>query len=178
MPALWALDRTGIDLPAELPDVTSITLGTLPRVVETLLALATPEALERHAADVWRRAEEQVRTFYLRPGLRGTLATMFRLAPRSSAQAPPERFVEDRVHDASFEVAYRIEPVAGPTNLLAPGEEASVVLYPFHPALRASPPAGGSFLEVFAYDEARDRHRSVVETIARENGWRVEDPAP
>jgi hypothetical protein len=172
MPPLWALDRAGIDLPAALPDVTSITLGTLPRVVDTLMRLATKEVLDRRVRELWRSVDEQVRHFYLRRGLRQTLATMFRVGPRTLDVAPPPAFVVDRVHESAFEVQYRIEPKPEPTNVLAPEHEATVVLYPFRPVLE---PDAEPSLEVFAYDEGRARHRAALEDVARTTGWRVRD---
>ena len=88
--------------------------------------------------------------------------------------APPASFLDDRVHDNPLEFAYRIEPAPGPQDILAPAEEASVVLYPFDASVRR----GEVALEVFAYDDARRRHVEALEAIARTAGWRVVDPSP
>ena len=79
---------------------------------------------------------------------------------------------------------YRIDPAPGDRNVLAPAEEASLVLYPFDPtnaeARREADLGAGSeaVLEVFAYDDARPRHRAVLEDVSRTTGWRVVDPTP
>jgi hypothetical protein len=183
MPPLWCLDRAGIDLPAALPDVTSITLGTLPQVVDTLIRLATRSALDDLVLRMWPGVDEQVRRYYLRRGLGQTLATIFRMAPRSHEVAPPPAFRQDRIAENGFQVEYRIAPSPGERNVLAPTEEATVVLYPFDPGNEAARreiglgPGAETVLEVFAYAEGRARHRAVLEEIARPVPWRVIDPS-
>jgi hypothetical protein len=183
MPPTWALEPMGIDLADALPDVPSVTLETLPAFVDAATRLATPEALDAYVARLWRRVDEQVRAFYLRRGLRGTFAAMLRVAPKTIDVEPPPKFRDDRIQEASLEFQYRIEPAPGDRNVLAPAEEASLVYYPFDPSNRIGRREAGldegdeTVLEVFAYDDARTRQRSVLEDMARSTGWRVVDPA-
>jgi hypothetical protein len=182
MPPLWVLERAGIELPPAVPDVTSITLGTLPRVVDALLRLATADALDDLVARTWAAADEQVRRFYLRPGLAQTLAAIFRRGPKSVDVPPPPEFRRDRAAENGFQVEYRIAPPPGERNVLAPTEEATVVLYPFDPGNDAARrelglgPGAETILEVFAYGEGRARHKAVLDEVARPVHWRVLDP--
>jgi hypothetical protein len=183
LPAPWALERAGIDLRPVLPDVTSVTLGTLPRVLETVTRLATPECLEALVESTWKGAEESVRAWYLRRGLVGTLRAMFRVGPRTVDETPPAAFREDRVKENGFVVEYRLDPLPGSGNPLAPAEEASIAVYPFDLADATGrreaglPPGDEAVLEVFAYQAGRDAHRAFLEGIARVTGWRVVDPS-
>jgi hypothetical protein len=183
LPPMWALEREGIDLVGALPEVRSVTLETLPRVTEALVRLATPEVLDGVVERMWGAVDEQVRLYYLKRPLGATLAAMFRFGPKAVEVAPPPQFREDRIHDASFEIQYRIERAGGPHDPLAPEEEASVVLYPFDPA-NASARREASLgegtetvLEVFAYESSRARHREALDSVARTTGWRIVDPA-
>jgi hypothetical protein len=180
-PPLWFLDAAGVDLPGALPDVEGVTRESLPRVLAEATRLATPEALREHGLRVWRAADEAVRQHYLRRGVLRTFATIFRLAPHSREAEPPPEFWADRTHEHRFEVQYRLARQPQPSEAPAPGEEGSIVYYPFDPSngsarLEAGLPAGrGPILEVFAYAWQRERHVSLCASVARSPGWKSLD---
>ncbi len=182
MPALWVLETAGIDLVAALPKVTSVTLGTLASVVETLLRLATPERLDDLVDRTWRGADEVVRRYHLHRGFLQTLGAIFHRGPRTEDLKPPRAFLRDRIAETAFQIEYRIAPAPGERNVLAPAEEATLALYPFDPSNGAAREELGlgegaeTILEVFAYADGRARQREVLEAVARSVHWRVIDP--
>ena len=183
-PAPWCLDEHGIDLPAALPDVRTVDATTLPRVVETLAALASPEVLAAWAARRWQEVDGRVRDHYLQRGPLAALVGAFRRGPDPRQVPPPEAFRRDRVLEASVPIAYRLARAAGDgLDVRAPAEEATISFHPFDVHGRiaraeAGLPAGdGVVLEVFAYERGRGRHRALLDAVAAAHtGWRVQDP--
>lgn len=182
-PAPWYAEKAGVDLATALPDLTTIDRARLPEVLEALIRLHTEEDLQRIATALWREVDEPVRAFYLKRPMRETVASMIRMAPKSKELPPTDEFVQGQVFQHRFEMEYRLHRAWERTNPMAPEEEGSLVLYPFDPAnASARREAGlgegyGVVLEAFAYGPARDRHRAVIETVGRANGWRVIDTA-
>jgi hypothetical protein len=183
LPAPWALEPMGLDLTRILPAVASITLDEVEDAVQALFEAATPERLDAHATSLWREADEQVRLHHLRPGLGGTLRSMLRMSPRSARIAPPASFVQEIVHAAAFEAQYRLARTDGSRDVRAPAEEASILLYPFDPRNEGARREVGlgagaeTILEVFAYEDGRERHRDFLRAAASSEGWRVIDAA-
>ena len=182
-PAPWSFERAGIDLPAALPDLRTITRERLAQVLDVLLRLHTPQALDALARQVWRGADERVRAFFLRRPVFATLASTVGMAPKSAEIAPPEEFVRGQVIIHRFELEYRLGPGEEPWDPAAPAEEGSLVLYPFDPANAAArreanlPEGTAPILEAFAYGAGRARHRRVLEDVAHARGWQVIDTA-
>ena len=183
LPAPWAFERAGIDLPAALPDLETITRERLPQVLEVLLRLHTSEVLGALVRDVWRAVDERVRAFFLKRPVFATFASTVGMAPKSAEIEPPEEFVAGQVIVNRFEMEYRLQSGDEETDPVAPPEEGSLVLYPFDPVNAAARreadlPAGSApILEVFAYEAGRERHRRVLEDIAHARGWQVIDTA-
>ena len=182
-PPLWFLDGSGVDLPAAIPDVASVTTETLPRVLKSAERLSTAEVLRAHGLRVWREADEQVRHYYLKRTTLQTFAAIFKVAPAAKDREPPPEFWEDRIHEHRFEVEYRLAREPQPAEAPAPGEEGSIVFYPFDPPNAAArrdaglPEGAGVVLEVFAYAWQRERHVALCESLARAQGWRSVDLA-
>ncbi len=182
LPAPWALEPAGLDVLGARPSIGTLAPDALGTYLDTLIGLATPEALEQLVLRVWREAPEEVRGFYLRRPLFGTLAQMVGLVSRSRDVAPPPEFVEAQVSVHRFELEYRLARApGGGRDPRAPAEEGSLVLYPFDPTNRLArreaglSESGGPLLEAFAYAEARDRHRRVLREVAVARGWQVLD---
>jgi len=184
-PAPWAFERAGVDLLAALPGLGTIGRDTLEPVLDRLVALHTPERLDRLCRETWRQADERVRAFHLERSILATFAGILRVGPRTADLPPPAGFVEGMVFTHRFEMQYRLRPKRGESRVLhAPAEEASLVLYPFDPANRVGRrEAGldevgrGPVYELFAYASGRDRHRRVLEEVARRGGWTVAEGA-
>lgn len=182
-PAPWAFEKAGIDLPAALPALDTITRERLPRVIEVLLRLHTQDVLDALVSSVWRGADERVRAFFLQRPVVATFASTVGMAPKSVDMAPPPEFVAGQVIVNRFEMEYRLGPGEEEPNPVAPPEEGSLVLYPFDPANAAArreadlPDGTAPILEAFAYGAGRARHRRVLEDIAYGRGWRVIDTA-
>jgi len=182
-PAPWAFESAGIDLPAALPDLEIITRERLPQVLQVLLRLHTPEALDALVRRLWRAVDERVRAFFLKRPAFTTFASTVGMATKSRDVDPPAAFVAGQVTIHRFEMEYRLSPESGEPDPVAPPEEGSLVLYPFDPAnaaarTEADLPAGdATVLEAFAYGEGRARHRRVLEDIAHARGWQVIDTA-
>lgn len=182
-PAPWAFERAGVDLPAALPDLETIDAERLPQVLEVLLRLHTPEALDALVTRTWRETDERVRSFFLKRPVFTTFASTVGMAPKSRDVPPPEEFVTGQIVIHRFELEYRLSPGEEPSNLVAPAEEGSLVLYPFDPANAAArreaklPEGTAPILEAFAYGTGRARHRQVLEDVAHARGWQVIDTA-
>jgi hypothetical protein len=184
LPALWDLAQGGLDPLRALPGVRRLDLDNLPRVVSWLLEHATPAALARHAEATWAEVPDRVREYFLKRSVLATLGGIFRVGKPASSFPPPPSFVADRVHEARFEVAYRLERLPGAASPpAAPPEEASLVLYPFDPRNAEGRAEAGlepngpeAVLEAFAYEAGRARHRAFLESVAGPRGWRVADP--
>lgn len=182
LPPLWCLDPAGIDLPAALPDVRSITRENLGSVVDALLRLCTEAHLEALVRKAWREADERVRQHHLGLSIGQTFATIFKVAPRTLDREPPASFRRDRIHESGFEIQYRLAAPETTRDFRAPDHEGSLICYPFDPAnAEAREEFGvgegqGAVLEAFAYERARDQHREFLEAVAAQQGWRVVDP--
>jgi hypothetical protein len=182
-PAPWSFERAGIDLPAALPDLRTITRERLPQVLDVLLRLHTPQALDALVRQIWRGADERVRAFFLKRPVLSTFASTVGMAPKSVEIAPPEEFVAGQVIVHRFELEYRLQSAGEVADPLAPPEEGSLVLYPFDPANQAArreanlPEGTAPILEAFAYGAGRAGHRRVLEDIAHARGWQVIDTA-
>lgn len=183
-PPLWHLDGHGLDLAAALPDVTTLDLGTLPRVLDALARLAGPEALDAYVARRWREVDARVRDHYLQRSALAVIAGAFGMGTGTRDQAPPPEFRRDRIFEAALPVAYRLaRDDEGPWDAQAPPEEGTIGFHPFDAhghAARAE--AGleegeGPVLELYAYEGGRHRHRAFAEQLAAtQPGWRVVDP--
>lgn len=182
-PPPWAFERAGVDLPAALPDLETITRERLPQVLEVLLRLHTREGLDALVTRTWRDVDERVRAWFLRRPVLQTFASTVGLAPKAKDLTPPEEFVTGQIVIHRFELEYRLVPGDEPSDPTAPAEEGSLVLYPFDPANAAArkeaklPDGSGAVLEAFAYAPGRARHRRVLEDVAHARGWQVLDTA-
>jgi hypothetical protein len=182
LPPLWALDRAGIDLPAALPGVASVTRETLGEVVAALLRLCSAERLDALVARAWREADERVRQHHLELGMGQTFAVIFKLGVPTVERPPARSFRRDRIHEHGFEIQYRLAAPETTRDVRAPDHEASLIWYPFDPAneeARSEFGLGegrGAVLEVFAYERAREQHRDFLAGVAAQNGWDLVDP--
>lgn len=182
LPAMWCLERAGIDLVTALPDCPAITRESLGRVLEVLLQLCSKEALDALVQRTWREVDERVRHYYLKRSVAKTLAGIFKLTRPTLACEPPADFVRDRIHESSFEVQYRLPPPAEAQDFRAPAHEGSLVLYPFDPANAEARdeaglgPGDGTVLECFAYEAGRRLHHDFLQALASEHGWQVVEP--
>ena len=182
-PAPWASEMAGIDLVGAMPDLDTITRDRLPQVLEVLVRLHTPDALQALAQRIWRMADERVRAYFLRRPALTIFASTMRLAPKSIELPPPDAFVAGQILIHRFELQYRLLREGDDVDPVAPPEEGSLVLYPFDPANQAArneaglPEGHGAILEGFAYGSARPRHVRVLEDVAHARGWRVIDTA-
>ena len=182
-PPLWCLDEAGIDLPAALPQVRSISPTTLHDVFDALKRLCTEEALENLVRRQWRAIDERVRDFYLRRSTLQTVAAILKMGTPSIHRDPPAAFRRDRIYEQGLSIEYRLS-AGGPFDPHAPAQEGTVTARPFDPqgvVVRAE--AGlsegqGPVLELFAYDTGRARHRALAQRVARAHpGWQVFDPS-
>jgi hypothetical protein len=128
--------------------------------------------------------DERVRAYHLERSTLQTFAGILRLGPRTADLEPPPAFVEAQVFIHAFAMPYRLRPARGEERILhAPSEEASLVLYPFDPSNQVGRKEAGvgegyaPVLELFAYARGRDRHRKVLEEVARRHGWTVAEGA-
>ncbi|MFV1958787.1 MAG: hypothetical protein ACC662_05170 [Planctomycetota bacterium] len=184
-PAPWDFERAGVDLLAAMPGLDVIRRENLDDVLERLVALHTPRLLEALCRETWRAVDERVRSFHLQRSILATFAGILRVGPRTADLDPPPPFVEDQVFIHGFKMNYRLRRKRGEERLLhAPEEEGSLVLYPFDPPNRVGRrEAGleeegrGPVHELFAYQSGRDRHRRVLEDVARRKGWTVAEGA-
>lgn len=182
LPSMWQFERAGFDMTAAMPEVPSLTRDNLPRFLEDLTLLCDSTALDRLVNRLWLEVEESVRDHYLKRGTLQTMASIFRMAPRSNETAPPPSFRSDRIHDHGFELQYRLAHEGGANTPGVVQEEGSLMYYPFDPANAAGRREGGLregdgvVLEAFAYDASRERHRSVFEAVGASVGWRIVDP--
>ena len=180
-PAPWAFERAGIDLPAALPDLETITKERLPQVLEVLLRLHTREALDALVTQTWREVDERIRAWFLRRPALSVFASTVGMAPKSKELPAPQEFVTGQIVIHRFEMEYRLAPGDEPSDPVAPAEEGSLVLYPFDPANAAARKEAklsdgtAPILEAFAYGVGRDRHRQVLEDVAHARGWQVID---
>ena len=176
LPPLWFLDPAGIDLVGALPGVRALTAEGLPRLVEALRRLCTPEALATCAQRTWRAADAHVRTHFLKLGALKTVAAMFGLGAKSRDHAPPEAFVAEQVRVHRLEVQYRLAPEPAPEPTPAPPEEGSLIVYPFDLDGRLArreqglPAEGGPVIELFAYAWQHERHRAFWARLASDFG--------
>lgn len=179
LPAPWAFEPAGVDLLAAMPDIGAITRERLPEILDVLVRLYTPEVLSAHCQSLWRGTSEQVRSYFLHRTLGATIAGIVRLGPKTIELPPPENFVQEQVYTQRFELQYRLHPEGERTEMAAPAEEGSLVLYPFDVANREARTeaklgeGAGPVLEAFAYTAGRARHRRVLEEVAHGRGWRV-----
>ena len=186
-PALWCMDKLGIDLAARVPGVRAIDDATLPRVLEALQAAADEEALDAYTARVWRTIPEKVRDFYLGRSAMSAFAASLRLGSSSRNRPAPDAFRRDRVYDASFQVAYRLARAPGAWEPTAPAEEGTVSFYPFDPTglqarvdanVERSDVPAGVLLELYGYAAGRDRHVALAERVAGQHAdWLAWDTA-
>ncbi len=182
LPPLWCLDPAGIDLPAALPQVRTITRDNVGEVVETLQRLCTPEHLDGLVLRAWREADERVRQHHLGLTIGQTFATIFKMRRATIDQSAPESFRRDRIHENGFEIQYRLVASDAVDDFRAPEQEGSLMCYPFDPAnaeAREEHGLGegdGAVLEAFAYERGREQHRAFLEGLAAQQGWRVIDP--
>ncbi|MDA1194706.1 MAG: hypothetical protein O2894_05935 [Planctomycetota bacterium] len=182
LPALWALDRAGVDLPRALPECHALTLGSLEEVLGTLIRLCDVDALDRLVRATWAEADERVRHHYLSLGVTATMAMAFRMGTPTIEREPPATFVRDRIIECSFEVQYRLEREREPTDWRAPAHEGSLSVQPFDIAGRAPrleagiEPGQGPLIEIFAYEQGRERHRAHWQAVADARGWTLVDP--
>jgi len=180
-PAVWVLDKAGIDLPAAAPGLRTINIETLEQAVGALLRLCDEARLDGLVDRTWREVDERVRQHYLDLGIARSFAQIFKLAPGSANVPPPAAFRRDRIHENGFDIQYRLAREDGDRDLRAPPEEGSIVLYPFDPPNAEArteaglEPEGGAVLEIFAYESGRDRHLAYWEGVAARGGWRTVD---
>ena len=182
-PPPWYAEKAGVDLPEAMPDLETITCDRLTAVLDTLIRLHTKEDLDRIVNEMWREVDEQVRAFFLKRPVLTTFASILRMAPKTKDMPPADEFVEGQIFMHRFEMEYRLHRAWEKPNPVAPEEEGSLVLYPFDPQNAAARRDGNLdegpaiVLEMFAYGPARDRHRKVLEEVAKKGGWRVIDTA-
>jgi hypothetical protein len=182
LPPLWALDRTGLDLAAALPNCRSVTLESMEEVLGSLIRLCDGEQLDVLVRSTWASVDERVRQYYLELGVAAAMAGIFKVGPRTLEREPPASFVRDRIAEHGFEVQYRLEAEGRTEDWTAPPHEGTLTVYPFDPAATASraeagvEPGSGAVLEVFAYASGRDRHRAFWQTVAEREGWQLVDP--
>lgn len=182
LPPMWQFERVGFDMGSAMPEVASLTRENLPRFLEDLTLLCDAQALDRFVHRLWHDVEESVRDHYLQRGTLETMASIFKMGPKSTQLAPPPQFRIDRIHDNGFEVQYRLAPDAAVSEAGETPEEGSLMYYPFDPANAAGRSEGGvgegsgAVIEAFAYDVARDQHRDLLTSVGAGAGWRVVDP--
>jgi hypothetical protein len=179
LPEPWFLEPAGVDLLGALPDVRSITLEDVERVLAMAERLCTRPVLEERSLRLWREADERVRQHFLKRGALQVLAGIFHVGPRSVHLPPPAEFVADRVHEHRFEAQYRLAKRRDGEDYPAPPEEGSVVAYPFdldNDVARRELGLDrdtGPILEVFAYVWQHDRHRAFWQSAAADLGARL-----
>lgn len=179
LPPLWSLDKAGVDLPAALPSCKAATLETLEDVLGTLIRLCDAALLGELVQRTWLAAEERVRQHYLQMGVGQTMATIFKVGPKTRDREPPPEFVRDRIIENGYEIQYRLAPEGDVPDWRAPPHEGTLTVYPFDPAAAASrreagvEPGSGAVLEIFAYEAGRDRQRDYWQGVAHARGWQL-----
>lgn len=181
-PPIWRMDAAGVDVPAAMPDVAVVARDNVDAFLEDLRRLCDASALDRLVERMWHAVGESVRDHYLGRGTLETFAAIFKVGTKSVDRTPPPRFRADRVHEFNFEIQYRLAVEDETGSALAPGQEGSLVFYPFDPANAAGRVEGGLdegpgvVLEAFVYDHARERHTALLQSVADQVGWQVIDP--
>ena len=187
-PPLWALDRTGVDLPAALPDCRTLTLETLEDALGTLIRLCDATALDGLVRRMWQQVDERVRQHYLDLGVGAAMASLLKVGVNTRAKEPPPSFIRDRIAENGFEIQYRLAAEAGDAtddeatfDWTAPPHEGTLTVYPFDPAGSATrsemgvEAGSGTVLEIFAYHDGRGRHRDYWQGVAAAEGWTLFD---
>ena len=180
-PPLWALDRTGVDLPAALPGCRAITLETLEDALGTLIRLCDDVQLDTLVRRMWQEVDERVRQHYLGLGVGAAMASLLKVGVNTREKDPPPSFIRDRIAENGFEMQYRLVPGDEPFDWTAPPHEGTLTVYPFDPAGAATreesgvAAGSGTVLEIFAYNDGRERHRAYWQGIADAKGWTLYD---
>lgn len=184
LPALWDVAWGSLDALRDVPSIATIDLASLDALFAYFARAGTPEALDAFVTRSWSEIPDRVREYWLGRGALTIMAGLFRLGPKAKDVSPPPGFRTDRRAFARFEATYRLHALPGAhADPVAPSEEGSLVVYPFdarNVGARAEaglvPDGGETIVELFAYEEGRDRHRRVLGSVAASLGARVLDP--
>lgn len=180
LPAPWSFEAIGLSAETWLGGARTCSLEALPAQLARLTACCDNDLRTRMIERGWQTAPESVRDYYLERGALKTFAAIFKMAPSTRSEAPPETFRRELALQHGFTMEYRLPAAGGDAHRDAPAEEASLVYYPFDPRgegrdeIEAT--SGGVVLEAFAYAEGRERHREALDRFGAARGWRVVEP--
>ena len=128
------------------------------------------------------RTEREMRVRPFIPNRPAALASLLKIGRNTKAEPPPPSFVRDRIAENGFEVQYRFPPDGDDFDWTAPPHEGTLTVYPFDPAGAATreeagvPAGSGTVIEIFAYNDGRERHRVHWQRVADARGWTLYDP--
>ena len=181
LPPPWAFESIGLAADTWLAGARTCSLEALPDHLARLTACCDDTMRESMVRQGWLTAPESVRDFYLGRGAFKTFAAIFKMAPSTRSEAPPEVFRKELALQHGFAVEYRLPAEGDDVHRSAPAEEASLVYYPFDPKGEGRDElktrTGGVVLEAFAYAEGRAQHAKVLTDFGAARGWQVVDPA-